>query len=65
MLIKVAGVPSSLNGQRVHDQGKGLTLPTDVALIVAGVVLAFAAFAVTLAWGSFYTRNFRAPGAGE
>lgn len=40
-------------------------MPTDVAIIVAGIVLAFAAFAATLAWGSFYTRNFRAPGINE
>ncbi len=40
-------------------------MPTDTAIVIAGIVLAFAAFAIALAWGSFYTRNFRAPGAGE
>jgi hypothetical protein len=38
-------------------------MPTETAIIVAGIVLVFAVFAVTLAWADFYTRNFRAPGA--
>jgi hypothetical protein len=40
-------------------------MPAQTAIIVAGVVLAFAAFAISLAWADFYTRNFRAPGSGE
>ena len=36
---------------------------TETAIIIAGIVLMFAAFVVTLAWAVYYTRNFRAPGA--
>jgi hypothetical protein len=32
-------------------------MPTDVAIIIAGIVLVFAVFAATLAWGEYYTRN--------
>jgi hypothetical protein len=32
-------------------------MPTDVAIIVAGIVLMFAVFAAALAWGDCYTRN--------
>ena len=38
-------------------------MPTETAIIVAGIVLVFAVFSVTLAWADYYTRNFRAPGA--
>jgi hypothetical protein len=38
-------------------------MPTETAITVAGIVLVFAVFAVTLAWADYYTRNFRAPGA--
>ena len=38
-------------------------MPTETAIIVAGVVLAFVVFAVSLAWADYYTRKFRAPGA--
>ncbi|MGA7388661.1 MAG: hypothetical protein WA322_03330 [Pseudolabrys sp.] len=37
-------------------------MPTQTAIIIAGVVLAFAAFAISLAWADFYSRNFRGPG---
>ena len=40
-------------------------MPTDTAVVVAGVVAMFAAFAVALAWASFYTRNFQAPQTNE
>ena len=40
-------------------------MPTETAIVIAGVVLAFAVFAIALAWADFYTRNYRAPGAGE
>ena len=30
-------------------------MPTDVAIIVAGITLVFVAFAVALAWADFYT----------
>jgi len=36
-------------------------MPTDVAVTVAGITAMFAAFAITLAWASFYTRNVRPP----
>ena len=43
---------------------KGLDImPTQTAIIIAGVVLAFAAFAISLAWADFYTRNFRRSGS--
>jgi len=38
-------------------------MPTDTAIVVAGIVAAFAVFAVVLAWASFYTRGYRAPGS--
>lgn len=40
-------------------------MPTDVAVIVAGIVLAFVIFAVSLAWADHYSKNARQPGAGE
>jgi hypothetical protein len=36
---------------------------TETALVVAGIVLMFAAFVVTLVWADYYTRNVRTPGA--
>ena len=38
-------------------------MPTDTALIVAGVVLMFVVFAAALGWAAFYTRGVRVPGA--
>ncbi len=38
-------------------------MPTETAIIIAGIVLMFAAFAVALGWAAFYTRNVRTPGA--
>ena len=38
-------------------------MPTETAIIVAGVVLVFSLFAVALAWADYYTRNSRTPGA--
>jgi hypothetical protein len=38
-------------------------MPTETAIIIAGIVLVFAVFIVVLAWADFYTRNYRAPGA--
>jgi hypothetical protein len=38
-------------------------MPTETAIILAGIVLVFVVFAVTLAWADYYSRNFRAPGA--
>ena len=38
-------------------------MPTETAIIVAGIVLMFTVFVVTMAWADYYARNFRAPGA--
>jgi uncharacterized membrane protein (DUF485 family) len=43
----------------------GVQMPRQTAIIVAGIVLAFAAFAISLAWADFYTRNFRPTGAAD
>jgi len=61
--IKVAGDwrPSLFNDV---EQG-GLVMPTETAIAIAGIVLVFAVFMVALAWASYYTRNYRAPGASE
>ncbi len=32
-------------------------MPTDIAIIVAGIVLTFTIFAGTLAWCDYYARN--------
>jgi hypothetical protein len=36
-------------------------MPTETAIVIAGIVLVFAVFAISLAWADFYTRNYRAP----
>jgi hypothetical protein len=41
----------------------GCAMPTETAIVVAGVVLMFAAFVIALAWAAYYTRNTLAPGA--
>jgi hypothetical protein len=38
-------------------------MPTETAIVIAGIVVVFAVFAGALAWADFYTRNYRAPGA--
>ncbi len=38
-------------------------MPTETALVVAGVVCVFAVFAVVLAWVDHYCRGVRIPGA--
>jgi len=38
-------------------------MPMDTAIIVAGIVLVFAAFGATLVWADYYTRNVRTPDA--
>ena len=42
---------------------RGEAMPTETAIVIAGIVLVFAAFAVALGWAAFYTRNVRTPGA--
>jgi hypothetical protein len=37
------------------------TMPTETILVLIFVVAMFAAFAVTLAYGEFQTRNFKRP----
>ena len=44
-------------------RNKGGAMPTETVIFIASVVLMFAAFAVTLGWAAFYTRNVRVPGA--
>lgn len=38
-------------------------MPIDTAIVVAALVIAFAVFAVAMAWADLYTRDYRAPGA--
>jgi hypothetical protein len=38
-------------------------MPTETAVIVAGIISVFAAFIVALAWVDYYTRGVRTPGA--
>jgi hypothetical protein len=38
-------------------------MPTETAIVVAGVAAIFLAFAVVLAWADFRTRGYRAPGS--
>ena len=38
-------------------------MPTETAIVITGIVLAFAVFAVGLGWAAFYARNVRTPGA--
>jgi hypothetical protein len=38
-------------------------MPTETAVIIAGIVLMFVTFAVALAWADYYTRNVRTSGA--
>jgi hypothetical protein len=35
-------------------------MPTEVAIVITGIVLVFAAFAAALGWAAYYTRNVRA-----
>lgn len=40
-------------------------MPTDVAIVVVAIVVAFGVFAAALAWADYYTRGVRRPQAGE
>jgi hypothetical protein len=40
-----------------------VAVPTETIITLAGIVLAFLVFAVSLAWADYYTRNVRTPGA--
>ncbi len=41
----------------------GLVMPTETAVVVAGIVCIFAVFAIALAWVDFHCRGVRVPGA--
>ncbi len=36
-------------------------MPTETAIVIAGIVLVFAVFAISLAWAAYRTRDYRAP----
>ena len=38
-------------------------MPTNVVIIVSGVVSMFAVFVAAMGWAAYYTRNVRVPGA--
>ena len=38
-------------------------MPAQTAIVIAGIILVFAIFAVTMAWVDYYTRGVRTPGA--
>jgi hypothetical protein len=38
-------------------------MPTETAIVVAGIVCVFAFFALALAWVDYYCRDVRTPGA--
>jgi len=40
-------------------------MPTETAIVVAGIVLVFAVFAAALAWADYFTRDHRGPHAAE
>jgi hypothetical protein len=40
-------------------------MPTEIAVIVAGIVFAFLVFAAALAWGDLYSRGTRTEQPGE
>ena len=40
-------------------------MPADVAIIVGGIVLAFAVFAITLAWADLHSGKVKQPGTAD
>lgn len=44
------------------EPGEPLTMPTDTAIVITGIVIVFAMFAVALAWADFYTNRATPPG---
>jgi len=40
-------------------------MPTQTAIVIAGIVLVFGVFAVALAWVDYYARDYKSPGAAE
>ncbi len=38
-------------------------MPPETAIVISGIVIVFVAFMAALAWASFHTRGYRAPGA--
>jgi hypothetical protein len=57
-LIYVKGAAAALFQSSIVEEmtfGKGVRMPTETALVVAGVVAVFVMFASVLAWGDHYT----------
>jgi hypothetical protein len=40
-------------------------MPTDTAIVITGIVIVFAMFAIALAWADFYTSKAKPPGSAE
>jgi hypothetical protein len=40
-------------------------MPTETVVVITGITLAFAVFAITLAWADRQTREIAQPGAAE
>lgn len=38
-------------------------MPTETAIVIAGIAVIFAAFPIAPGWAAFYTRNVRTPSA--
>ncbi len=36
-------------------------MPTETAIVIAGIIAVFSVFALSLAWADYYTRGYRAP----
>jgi hypothetical protein len=49
--------PSFFRGSKIG----GDAMPTETAIVIAGIVLVLAVFAISLAWADYYTRGYRAP----
>lgn len=37
-------------------------MPADTAIVIAGILIAFAAFAIALAWADYHSSNVTPPG---
>jgi hypothetical protein len=46
----------------IFEPGELFTMPRDTAIVIAGIVIAFAVFAIVLAWADFYTNKATPPG---
>lgn len=43
----------------------GITMPTETIVVLTGIAMAFAIFAITLAWAERQTRKIGQPGPAE